>query len=166
MPLYKGKAFKQFLIDRCAMGFQPEQICQEFESQMGLPITESEINTILKGCEPEIREREEELINELRSQNVIGALLSIKRELAEVASLAKADKDYKTFSQLANSSMKSLEVIISMTEKFRQHENSKKLTAIQNNYYAIEVLVKDGLIEVKDEKKLKEIMGAVEEVKP
>jgi len=166
MPIYKGTAFKQFLIDRYAMGFETDQIRQEFETQMGIPISESEVDAILKGCEPEIRERENELITELKSQNVIGALLSIKQELAEVAALAKADKDYKTFAQLSNSSMKSLEVIIGMTEKFRQHENQKKITAVQNNYYAIEVLVKDGLIEVKDEKKLKEIMGATDEVTP
>jgi len=163
MPIYKGKAFKQFLIDRYAMGFEPLAICQDFENQMGIQITETEVETILKGCEPEIRAREDELLVELRSQNVIGALLSIKAELAEVAALAKADKDYKTFAQLSNSSMKSLEVLIGMTEKFRQHENTKKITAVQNNYYAIEVLVKDGLIEVKDEKKLKEIMGATDE---
>jgi hypothetical protein len=165
MPLYQGKAFKQFLIDRYAMGFEPAQICQEFQTQMGLPITEAECETILKGCAADIQAREAELIKELQSQNVIGALLSIKQELSEVAALAKADKDYKTFAQLANSSMKSLEVIISMTEKFRQHEDTKKLVAVQNNYYAIEVLVKDGLIEVKNEAKLKEIMGATDEVK-
>jgi hypothetical protein len=145
------------------MGFEPLAICQEFEKQMGIPITETEVEEILKGSAPEIQAREEELIAELKSQNVIGALLKIKEELAEVAALAKADKDYKTFSQLANSSMKSLEVIISMTEKFRQHENTKKMVAIQNNYYAIEVLEKDGLIEVKDAKKLKKILGVVEE---
>ena len=166
MPIYQGSAFKQFLIDRYAMGFEPIAICQDFETHMGVPVTETEIETILKGCEPEIRAREEELIRELKSQNVVGTLLSIKAELAEVAALAKADKDYKTFAQLSNSSMKSLEVIIGMTEKFRQHENTKKLVAVQNNYYAIEVLVKDGLIEVKDEKKLKEIMGATDEVQP
>jgi len=163
MPLYKGKAFKQFLIDRYAMGFEPSAICQEFQSQMGIPITEAEVSTILKGCSGEIQQREDELIAELKSQNVVGALLSIKEELAEVAALAKADKDYKTFAQLANSSMKSLEVLIGMTEKFRQHENTKKMVAVQNNYYAIEVLVKDNLIEVKDEKRLKEILGAVDE---
>jgi len=161
--LYKGSAFKQFLIDRVAMGFDSLAIRQEFESVMKLPITENEIDIILKGCEPEIKQREQELIHELRSQNVIGALLSIKTELAEVAALAKADKDYKTFAQLANSSMKSLEVIISMTEKFRNAENTKNLTAVQNNYYAIEVLVKDGLIEVKNESKLKEILGVTED---
>jgi len=166
MPLYRGTAFRQFLIDRYAMGFEPAAICHEFGSQMGIPITESEIEAILKGCEPEIRAREDELVKELKSQNVVGALLSIKAELAEVAALAKADKDYKTFAQLSNSSMKSLEVLIGMTEKFRQHEDTKKLVAVQNNYYAIEVLVKDGLIEVKDEKKLKEIMGATDEVTP
>jgi hypothetical protein len=165
MPLYSGKAFKQFLIDRYAMGFEPAQICQEFQRQMGIPILESECETILKGCNIEIMAREEELIKELQSQNVLSSLLAIKEELAEVGQLAKADGDYKTFAQLANSSMKSLEVIISMTEKFRQHENTKKITAVQNNYYAIEVLVKDGLIEVKNEAKLKEIMGATEEAK-
>jgi hypothetical protein len=163
MPIYKGPAFKQFLIDRYAMGFEPIAICQDFENQMGIPIKEAEVEAILKGSDAEIRAREDELIKELLSQNVVGALLSIKQELAEVAALAKADKDYKTFAQLSNSSMKSLEVLIGMTEKFRQHENTKKVTAIQNNYYAIEVLVKDGLIEVKDEKKLKEIMGATDE---
>lgn len=161
--LYKGSAFKQFLIDRVAMGFDTLAIRQEFESVMKLPITENEIEIILKGCEPEIKQREQELVAELRSQNVIGALLSIKTELAEVAALAKADKDYKTFAQLANSSMKSLEVIISMTEKFRNSENTKNLTAVQNNYYAIEVLVKDGLIEVKNESKLKEILGMADD---
>lgn len=160
MPLYQGKAFKQFLIDRYAMGFEPSAICQEFEVLMGVPISLAEVETILKGSEPEIRAREDEINAELRSQNVIGALISIKRELAEVSALAKADQDYKTFAQLANSSMKSLEVIINMTEKFRHKDQEKKITAVQNNYYAIEVLVKDGLIEVKDEKKLKEILGA------
>jgi len=162
MPLYKGNAFKKFLVDRYAMGFQPMQICQEFESSMDVPITEEEVEAILKGCDADIRIREAELIKELRSQNLIGALLGIKGELAEVAALAKADKDYKTFAQLSNSSMKSLEVIISMTEKFRQNENQKKVVAVQNNYYAIEVLVKDGLIEVKNERKLKEILGVVD----
>ena len=162
MSLYCGTAYKQFLIDRYAMGFEPLAICQEFETQMGIPITESEVEGILKGCSAEIQAREEELIKELRSQNVLGSLLSIKQQLSEVAELAKSDGDNKTFAQLSNSSMKSLEVIISMTQKFRQHEDSRKITAVQNNYYAIEVLVKDGLIEVKDEKKLKEILGSSE----
>jgi hypothetical protein len=121
------------------------------------------VEAILKGCAPEIQQREDELIKELRSQNVIGALLKIKQELSEVAALAKADKDYKTFAQLSNSSMKSLEVIIGMTEKFRQHENTKKSVMVQNNYYAVEVLEKDGLIEVKDKKRLRRILGMSEE---
>ena len=165
MPIYRGKAFKQFLVDRYAMGFESHAICQEFEKQMGLPISESEVDAILKGCSDEIRRREDELIVELKSQNVVGALLQIKRELVEVAALAKADKDYKTFAQLSNSSMKSLEVIIGMTEKFRKHEHTKEKVAVQNNYYAIEVLVKDGLIEVKDEVRLKKILGKVEVMK-
>ena len=159
MPIYQGSVFKQFLIVRYAMGFEPAAICNEFETQMGVPVSESEVEIILKGCNNEIRAREEELITELKSQNVIGALLSIKAELVEVASMAKADKDYKTFAQLSNSSMKSIEVIINMTEKFRTREDTKTLVAVQNNYFAIEVLVKDGLIEVKDEAKLKEILG-------
>jgi len=159
MPIYQGKAYKQFLVDRYAMGFDPVAIAQEFEKTMGVPITEQEIEQILKGCENEIRAREDELYKELKSQNVISALLSIRDELGEVASLAKAEKDYKTFAQLSNSSMKSIEVIISMTEKFRDREKTKHISAVQNNYYAIEVLVKDGLIEVKDEEKLKKIFA-------
>lgn len=166
MPVYQGKAFKQFLIDRYAMGFSPSQICEEFEMAMGIPVNEAEVETILKGCNMEIMAREQELIAELKSQNVISSLISIKRELAEAASIAKAERDFKTFAQLANSSMKSLEVIISMTEKFRKQEDTKKMTAIQNNYYAIEVLVKDGLIEVKDEPKLKEILGVPVQLPP
>lgn len=161
--MYRGKAFKQFLIDRYAMGFEPDAIRQEFEALMGLPVSEAEVFTILKGCDSEIRAREEELLNELRSKNVVSALLAIKEELAEVAQLAKAEKDYKTFAQLANSSMKSLEVLISMTEKFKNKEEGKKLVAVQNNYYAIEVLEKDGLIKVVEPAKLRQILGVPDE---
>ena len=159
MPIYQGKAFKQFLIDRYAMGFQPAAICQDFEVQQGVPITEAEVEGILKGCEPEIRQREDELLTELRSQNVVGALLSIKQELAEVAALAKADKDYKTFAQLANSSMKSLEVLIGMTEKFRQHENTQKKLTTQNNILVLQLLERDGALKIIDIEKTKSLLG-------
>jgi hypothetical protein len=79
--------------------------------------------------------------------------------LAEVAALAKADKDYRTFAQLANSSMKSLEVIIGMTEKFRQHENTQKKLTTQNNILVLQLLERDGALKIIDIEKTKSLLG-------
>lgn len=165
MPIYRGTAFKKYLIDRYAMGFDPERIAEEFERDQKIPISQKEVESLLGGCEKEIIEREQELLKELTSKNLFSALSTIKEQLDDVRELVKSDGDYKTYAQLTNSSIKSLEVIMQSTENFKKRQETARLVAVQNNYYAIQILEKDGLIKVVDEPRLREILGA-EEVKP
>jgi hypothetical protein len=157
--LYQGNVFKKFLVDRMAMGFDRSTIRSEFCAKMGVPITDDEISEILKDSDIEIRQREDELLTELRSQNVVSALLAIKEELSEVAKLAKEDKDYRTFAQISNTSIKSIEVLISMTKNFADREETRNQISIQNNVLVLQLLEKDGVLKILDQSKLQSILG-------
>ena len=165
MPLYTGKAFKEFLIDRYAMGFDYRTISEEFEKAMGLHVTEEEIEKILTGCETEIKLREEVLLQELLSKNTFSSLYEIKQQLDEVRKQARDAKDFKTYAQLTNSAIKSVEVLIGMTERFKAKQSEQKSIGTQNNILVLQLLEKEGALKVIDIDKVKKLLEPAEEVK-
>ena len=159
MPIYKGTAFKQFLIDRCAMGFDNQAIREEFLKIQGLPITDEEIDKILEGCEPDIRARESELLRELMSQNAFTALYDIKIQLDEVRQEVKDSGDYKTYAQLTNTAIESVKSLLAMTEKFKQKQANSKAIGTQNNILVLQVLEKEGALKLLDMDKVQKLIG-------
>lgn len=160
MTLYKGSAFRKFLIDRYAMGFTTDTILQEFKSSQGIDITEKEIEDIIgPDSEDEIKEREHELLKELSSGNFFSALNDIKLELQAVRQMALEDKDLKSYAQLTNTMLKSIDSLIITSGAFRKKFEDQSMLQTQNNYYVLNVLQKDGLIRIVDEEKLRSLWG-------
>lgn len=160
MTLYKGSAFRKFLLDRYAMGFTTETIVQEFKSTQGIDITEKEIEDILgPDSEEEIKAREQELLQELSSGNFFTALQDIKRELQTVREFALKEKDLKSYAQLTNTMLKSIDSLISTSGAFKKKFEDQSMLQTQNNYYVLNVLQQDGLIKIIDENKLRSLWG-------
>jgi len=159
MPMYKGTTFKDFLIDRYAMGFNNQAIREEFLQTQGLPITDEEMEKILEGCEPAIRARESELLKELMSKNVFTALYEIKTQLDEVRQEARDAGDFKTYAQLTNSAMESIKSLIATTEKFKQKAAADSQIHTQNNILVINVLEEEGALKILDKEKLVKLIG-------
>lgn len=159
MGLYRGSAFKQFLIDRTAMGFDFEYIASEFETLYGLGLTRDEYDKTLKNCDDQIRQREDELKKEITKTSIYQQLISIREELEKAQDIALANDDLKSFSSLVNSKLKSLEVLIKAIDTTRKKENTNVLILQQNNYLALSQLEKDGIIEIKNPNIAKELFG-------
>ena len=160
MPLYKGKVFKQFLVDRYAMGFDFKAISEEFERLMGLHVSEAEIEKILEGSDADVKLREEELLQELLSQNTFSSLYNIKSQLDEVRQQAKDARDFKTYAQLTNTAIHNVEVLIGMTEKFKERQGQQKAIGTQNNILVLQYLEKDGALKIIDVDKVKRLLEA------
>ena len=160
--MYRGSAFKQFLIDRLAMGFENKPICEEFEKIMGIPITEAEIETIVVSAADDIKLREQELLHELLSQNTFSALYDIRRQLDEVRQEARASGDLKTYAQLTNSSLKSVEVLIGLTERFKSRQEQQAAIGTQNNILVLNMLEKDGALKIIDVERVKRLLTSTE----
>jgi len=157
MPVYSGNAFKQFVIDRLALGFSTSQIKAEFERTQKLEIDESEISVIVHGCDDDIKRRESELIQELRSQDLVSSLHKIKDQLDEAREIARKDGDLKTYASLTNTSLKNIEILISLVENLKRKSEIQIVSIAQNNLYTIQVLEDDGILKVLDHDKLKNI---------
>ena len=125
MPIYSGNTFKRFLIDRYAMGFPAEAIMHEFKAVQGIDITEAEVEEILKDSNDEIHKREIELMKELSNHNVIGTLYNIQTQLNEARDIAKVKGDMKTYAQLTNTLLSSIEVLIKLAQNFKEREQNK-----------------------------------------
>jgi len=159
-PLYKGSAFRRFLIDRFAMGFDTDHIRQEFKASQGVEINDKDIDGILgPDSENDIKVREQELLAELSSTNFFEALNRIKTELESVRQIALDERDLKAYAQLTNSMLKSVEVLVATSDAFKRKFDDQQAIQTQNNFYVLNVLQKDGLIDIKDEKKLRELWG-------
>ena len=99
------------------------------------------------------------LLHELLSQNTFSALYDIRRQLDEVRQEARASGDLKTCAQLTNSSLKSVEVLIGLTERFKSRQEQALAIGTQNNLLVINMMEKDGSIKVIDIEKVKKLLG-------
>ena len=144
------------------MGFENKPICEEFEKIMGIPITEAEIETIVVSAADDIKLREQELLHELLSQNTFSALYDIRRQLDEVRQEARASGDLKTYAQLTNSSLKSVEVLIGLTERFKSRQEQQAAIGTQNNILVLNMLEKDGALKIIDVERVKRLLTSTE----
>lgn len=160
--IYRGDNFRKFLIDRYAMGFDYDMIAKEFEELHGITISTKDVGTILEKADGEIKAREQEINEIYSSTNLFAQLDGIRRELNKVRERALDRDDLRSYAQLTNSSLKAVELLLKAVDGFRKREEQKVLLVQQNNYYAIELLEKDGIIKIVDTSKLKRLMGADE----
>lgn len=159
MPVYRGSAIKNFLIDRAALGLNNDAISSEFEATTGMKLTSEEIDEILKYAEDDIKQRESELQEELSSTNFIRMLYEVKDSLNTVRKAAKEEGDYKTYAQLTSTLLHSVDMLIGVSENFKKKIDVKAITMVQNNFFVLETLEKDGIIKIQDKDKLKAIWG-------
>lgn len=157
--LYRGSAIRRFLIDRLAMGIPMDTIRDEFQATQGVSVTESDIDSIVGGAEDEIKAREAELLEELSSSNFISSLYTIKDELNEARQLAKDDGDLKSYAQLTNTLLKSVDSLIQFSNNMRNKKVVEKKTLVQNNLLVINVLEKEGILKIIDKPKLETLIG-------
>lgn len=160
--LYKGSVLKKYLIDRYAMGISDEAIKAEFLASQGEELKDEDIRAIMKDCEPEVRAREEELIRELSSSNFLISLNQVRQQLMEVRELALEKKDFKSYAQLSNSLLKSIDSLIGVSESFKLRNADSQRITTQNNYLVLTVLEKDGLISIPNREKFLKALGMTE----
>jgi hypothetical protein len=165
MVIYTGSVYRLFLIDRHAMGFGADTIRDEFERQYGIPIKVEEIEHILAGAEEEIKDREIQLISELRSSNVFGQLEDIQKDLHKAREVAKGKGDLKEYAQLTNTALHTLEILLKMMEKLKNSQNMSSVANAKNNLIALQLLEQDGIIVINDKGKLRRFVGVPDDDK-
>jgi hypothetical protein len=159
VSLYIGPVYEFFLVDRAAMGFPPEMIQEEFKAAYGTTISLEQIDSILTPCQDRIREREQEILKEMKESSVLGRLETTYRKIAENL---YSEEDPKTLSMLAREARGLLEAIAKVTGQVKEQEiKVDKVLILQQNYTALEELEQMELISIADRDKLKRKMGLI-----
>jgi len=157
--LYKGDNFRQFLIDRYAMGFNFFVIASEFESIHGIPLNKKDAKKILEESEEEIIQREIELKKVYSDRSVLGQIMEIKGRLLNALDLVEDEGDFRTFASISNTLIKSIEFLAKSVELLESRQDKRGSVAKTDNYLALEHLEKEGIIEIKQKDKLKGLLG-------
>jgi hypothetical protein len=166
MTLYKGSVYKQFVIDRLAMGYSHQAICEMFEALYGDKITVEFISEVSAGCEDEIKAREKELLEELskNSVSIEGRLESLYGEVKEVLEELKENKQWKQYASVLQGLLKNIELLAkSLGRLHTDNTHETKILVQKNNYRAIMLMADDGVLSVKDRQKLKRLLGIEED---
>jgi len=160
--LYKGSILKKFVIDRLAMGYSEKSIMEMFESNYNEKLSIQNIEHISEKYKDEIIDRKKELLENLEknSVSVEARLESLYLEIKEVLDELKENKQWKQYSSVLNGLLKNVELLAKSLGKLKRMQSPEsKLTLQKNNYNAILLLAEDGILSVKDRKKLKKLLG-------
>jgi len=160
--IYKGRAYKQWLIDRFASGFERKTIKEAFLKEFDFEISDVEIDNLLKNEEDRIKAREAELIIEIKKESlsVILRLEKLLKDLQPVLKNLKDEKNYKVYAQLLAPTLKALEMIAKIKGNIKDNTEITVNTAViqKENYDALVELAKDGVIEIKEDAKLRKML--------
>jgi DNA replication protein DnaD len=135
---------RYFLLDRVAAGFKDEDICFQFQETFGRPITPLEITQILDvdgTMQADVKKRTEELLEEIKSKNLISMSLSMIDLLNKRIAELKDQKDSKALYSTLNS-LNVLKGYIEMMMAKIEKKEEKVAVVInqQNNYLILEEL--------------------------
>lgn len=151
--IYKGNRLKNFFIDRYALGLPFDSVAKEFFDLYDMSVSEDEVVEILKDCGEEIKRREEELRS--MDQEAFGGLAArlnrLLREIEEVTSDARRDKDYRVFAQLMGPLLKGLEFLAKLTGEL--HSGGKTQINIVARSVDISTMVDKALVDKAERKK-------------
>ena len=160
--VYSGTVIDKFIIDRAALGLEPESIRDEYCALFQYSPTTLTLEFIkgkIKEHEQAIQTREKMFIEMFSSSNFMTRLENLQREVNEVKTQALEKRDLRTYALLTGQLIKALELFMKSVDHFKEAEQ-KHLTLIQqNNYFVFEDLQKHGLIDIKNESELKRIFG-------
>lgn len=160
--LYRGTVMKKFIIDRLAMGYSVQAICEMFEELYGDKITYDFVKEIEEKSKVEIAKREKELLEELskNSMSIEGRLEGLYSEVKDVLDELKMNKQWKQYSAVLNGLLRNIELLAKSLGKLRNNgDRESKILIQKNNYQAILLMAEDGILSVKDKKKLKRLLG-------
>ena len=163
MEIYRGRAYKQWLIDRFACGLDKETIKASFKNTFDYEITDSEMDNMLKNEEDKIKQREKELLEQLKEE-ASNELLELERLLKDAKPALeelKSEGNYRVYSQMMNSTLKALELIAKIKGNIKDNTEVTINQAViqQENFEAMCELEEDGIIVIKDKKKLKKMLN-------
>lgn len=163
--LYVGSVYKNFIVDRLAMGYPVEVIAELFKETYGDFLDVSFILEVKGKNVDLIKERERELFEDLEknSVSVESRLESLYSEVRGVLDELKEKKQWKQYSSVLSGLLRNIELI---AKSLGRYENKGKgnVNVQLNNYNAIVLLEKNGVISLKDKKKLKKLLGIEEAI--
>ena len=164
--LYKGSIYRKFAIDRLALGYSDQAICEMFETTYGEKVTIESLQLIAKNSEEEIKIREKELLEELEdnSMSIEGRLETLYSEVRDVLDELKKEKQWKQYASVLNGLLKNIELLAKSLGKLRSQTSPESRVMVQkNNYNAIVLLAEDKVISIADKKRLRKLLGIEEE---
>lgn len=158
---------RYFLLDRVSAGFKDEDICFQFKEAFGRDITPIEITQILDSdgtMQEDIKKRTEELIEQIKAQNLISMSLSMIELLNKRIAELKDQKDSKALYSTLNS-LNVLKGYIEMMMQKIEKKEEKVAVVInqQNNYLILEELEKKGFLAITDKKSIKRLLRVPDE---
>lgn len=168
MKIYRGNAYKQWLIDRFACGFDRDTIKESFELEFDIEISDVELDNMLESEDEAIREREEELKQAIKKESlsVILRLEGLLKDLEPALKELRDNGHYKIYAQLLAPTLKALEMIAKIKGNIKENTEITVNTAVvqRENYEAMQVLEEDGIIVIKEKDKLKKMLN-IEDLK-
>ena len=153
--LYNGHALGLFLADRLAVGFSTEVIRADFENMFGHSISEAELDEFRASNAGLIQERYDLLVRKIEEESLFGRVLRITRK---IENLVEGQFDINNSRQLAS--------LLSVLRNYQEMLISKSKELKSNNSPApsldfaslFDELEGEGIIEVKDRKRLENIL--------
>ena len=161
MPIYKGSIIRKFILDRLAVGIPNKALKDEFVQTFGESLWFDNIIDQLKFTEVEIKQREEMLAEEYISTSFADKLHSMLDDMEAMMEEARASGDVRSYSSISPQYIKTLDMIEKIIEKGKL-SNKKYVDEIEENkrnLKTLQLLESQGVIKIKNENKLKTLLG-------
>lgn len=157
-----------FLVDCFALGYPLERIFDDWRDKTGLsfPFSESEVRSAVADASflSKVDVRRDELGSRLKVSDVLGELKGLREELKLMRSQARSLGNIRDYNGLVANELRSVEQLIRLLES-REGARDRRVDVLKVSVLSVlELLEKDGLIEITARARLLERFGEPQKV--
>lgn len=167
MEIYKGFILKQFLVDRLAFGLPEQEILNQFQQQYNQQLTLEQLKDYSNQWKEDIKKREDEFQEDLKNNagTISSRVEQITKTTQSLADELIKSKNYALAERYIANLKNQLELLAKLYGELKQKSENISYNVIQtSNYAAMEMLERDNIIQIKDRKRLKKMLGIAEEM--
>ena len=163
LKLYRGRLYKDWLVDRYALGLPDEVVMRQFEKTFDQKISLSDIREILSSCQEEIQKRERDLLNAYASSStndLKGMMYDLVVEIKGMLEKARHAQNVKEYTMLCVPLITALKEASKELERMqRVADASKDVSSGGEMLESIMFLQSEGVVEIKNDQALKRLLG-------
>lgn len=165
---------RYYLIDKLAAGFDKSDVCEQFQRDFGRFLAVEELDSMFSDEESQkaIKTRELEIFEEIKRRS----LVNLSMDMIDLLKAKISELNKRKDSAAINSMLPSINVLKGYVELLmkkaqeQKKEEPKVLISHQENYLILENMAQTGALEIKDPKRIRQMLGMQEaeiiDVKP